>query len=131
MGPRVSALGLGWMRMSSFAGPKSNTDEEGIATIQAALEAGINFLNTGDFCGMGHNELLVGHAIKGRRDQASSRWGDFVPQHGFEGVRSIALPSAALLEADDYRVAGWLHAFPRFQRTTIPESVEKAKCRSF
>jgi hypothetical protein len=47
---------------------------------------------------MGHNELLVGHAIKGRRDQASSRWGDFVPQQGFEGVRSIALPSAALLE---------------------------------
>jgi aryl-alcohol dehydrogenase-like predicted oxidoreductase len=46
-GPRVSALGLGWMRMSSFAGPKSNTDEEGIATIQAALAAGINFLNTG------------------------------------------------------------------------------------
>jgi aryl-alcohol dehydrogenase-like predicted oxidoreductase len=56
--------------MSNFAGPKSNTDEEGIATIQAALEAGINFLNTGDFYGMGHNELLVGQAIKGRRDQA-------------------------------------------------------------
>jgi aryl-alcohol dehydrogenase-like predicted oxidoreductase len=69
-GPRVSALGLGCMRMSSFAGPKSNTDEEGIATIQAALEAGINFLNTGDFYGMGHNELLMGQAIKDRRDQA-------------------------------------------------------------
>ena len=48
-GPRVSALGLGCMRMSSFMGPKSSTDEEGIATIQAALAAGINFLNTGDF----------------------------------------------------------------------------------
>jgi aryl-alcohol dehydrogenase-like predicted oxidoreductase len=51
-------------------GPKSGSDEEGIATIQAALDAGINFLNTGDFYGMGHNELLVGQAIKGRRDQA-------------------------------------------------------------
>jgi aryl-alcohol dehydrogenase-like predicted oxidoreductase len=69
-GPRVSAMGLGCMRMSSLAGPKSSTDEEGIATIQAALDSGINFLNTGDFYGMGHNELLVGKAIKGRRDQA-------------------------------------------------------------
>jgi aryl-alcohol dehydrogenase-like predicted oxidoreductase len=69
-GPRVSAMGLGCMRMSSLAGPKSGADEEGIATIQAALDTGINFLNTGDFYGMGHNELLVGKAIKGRRDQA-------------------------------------------------------------
>jgi aryl-alcohol dehydrogenase-like predicted oxidoreductase len=69
-GPRVCAMGLGCMRMSSFAGPKSNADEEGIATIQAALDAGINFLNTGDFYGMGHNEHLVGQAIKDRRDQA-------------------------------------------------------------
>lgn len=69
-GPRISAIGLGCMRMSNFAGPKSSTDEEGIATIRAALDAGINFLNTGDFYGMGHNELLVGQAIQGRRDQA-------------------------------------------------------------
>ena len=69
-GPRVSAMGLGCMRMSSITGPQSNTDEEVIATIRAALEAGINFLNTGDFYGMGHNELLVRRAIEGRRAQA-------------------------------------------------------------
>ena len=69
-GPRVSLIGLGCMRMSNFAGPKSSTDEEGIATIRAALDAGINFLNTGDFYGMGHNELLVGQALHGRSDQA-------------------------------------------------------------
>ena len=69
-GPRVAAMGLGCMRMSSIAGPKSNNDQESLATIQAALDAGINFLNTGDFYGMGHNESLVGQALKGRRDQA-------------------------------------------------------------
>ena len=45
-------------------------DQDGIATIHAALEAGITLLNTGDFYGMGHNEILVGRALKGRRDQA-------------------------------------------------------------
>jgi aryl-alcohol dehydrogenase-like predicted oxidoreductase len=69
-GPHVSAMGLGCMRMSGFAGRRTSTDEEGIATIHAALDAGLNFLNTGDFYGMGHNESLVGQAIKGRRDQA-------------------------------------------------------------
>ena len=69
-GPRISAIGLGCMRMSNFAGPKASTDEESVATIRAALDAGVNFLNTGDFYGMGHNELLVGQALQGRRDQA-------------------------------------------------------------
>jgi aryl-alcohol dehydrogenase-like predicted oxidoreductase len=68
--PRVSAIGLGCMRMWNLVGAKSGTDEESIATIRAALDAGISFLNTGDFYGMGHNELLVGQAIKRRRDQA-------------------------------------------------------------
>lgn len=69
-GPLVSKLGLGCMRMSSVWGSPTNDENESIATIQMALDNGINFINTGDFYGSGHNELLVGKAIKGRRDDA-------------------------------------------------------------
>jgi len=69
-GPLVSKLGLGCMRMSPVWGGPANDENESIATIQSALDNGINFLNTGDFYGSGHNELLVGKAIKGRRDDA-------------------------------------------------------------
>lgn len=69
-GPLVSKLGLGCMRMSSVWGSPVRDEHESIATIQEALDTGINFLNTGDFYGAGHNELLVGKAIKGRRDSA-------------------------------------------------------------
>jgi aryl-alcohol dehydrogenase-like predicted oxidoreductase len=69
-GPLVSKLGLGCMRMSSVWGGPTNDENESIATIQMALDSGINFLNTGDFYGSGHNELLVAKAIKGRRDDA-------------------------------------------------------------
>jgi len=69
-GPLVSKLGLGCMRMSPVWGSQANDENESIATIHAALDSGINFLNTGDFYGSGHNELLVGKAIKGRRDDA-------------------------------------------------------------
>jgi aryl-alcohol dehydrogenase-like predicted oxidoreductase len=66
-GALVSSLGLGCGRMS----PKgSRGADEAIATIHAALNAGINFLDTADFYGMGHSESLVGRAIKDRRDQA-------------------------------------------------------------
>ena len=69
-GPLVSKLGLGCMRMSTTWGGAVNDEKESIATIQMALDSGINFLNTGDFYGHGHNELLVGKAVKGRRGDA-------------------------------------------------------------
>ena len=69
-GPFVSRLGLGCMRMSSIWGGSTPDETESIATIQEALDSGINFLNTGDFYGTGHNEMLIGKAIKGRRDDA-------------------------------------------------------------
>jgi aryl-alcohol dehydrogenase-like predicted oxidoreductase len=64
-GPQVSALGLGCMGMSGMYGPAD--DHESVATIHAALDAGVNLLDTGDFYGSGHNELLVGRALRDRR----------------------------------------------------------------
>ena len=58
------------MRMSSVWGGPKPSETESIATINEALDRGINFLNTGDFYGAGHNEMLIGKAIKGRRDDA-------------------------------------------------------------
>ena len=62
-GPRVSALGLGCMGMSGMYGEADR--RESIATIHAGLEAGITLLDTGDFYGMGHNEMLIGEALRG------------------------------------------------------------------
>jgi aryl-alcohol dehydrogenase-like predicted oxidoreductase len=67
-GPEVSAIGLGCMGMSDLYGPSDRG--ESIATIHAALDAGITLLDTGDFYGMGHNEMLIREALAGR-DRAS------------------------------------------------------------
>ena len=63
-GPATSAIGLGAMGMSGMYGPASR--QESIATIHAALDAGITLIDTGDFYGMGHNELLIRDALQGR-----------------------------------------------------------------
>lgn len=66
-GPTVSAIGLGCMPMSGIYGAAS--EDEGIATIRRALDLGITLLDTADVYGDGHNEELVGRAIRGRRDE--------------------------------------------------------------
>src|SRR5689334_22958322 len=68
IGPRVFPLGLGCMGMSDMYGPADET--ESIATIHAALDAGITLIDTGDYYAHGHNELLIGRALRDRRDRA-------------------------------------------------------------
>lgn len=86
-GPRVSALALGCMGMSDFYGPADRA--ESIATLHAALDHGITMLDTGDFYGMGDNEMLIRDALRGRaRDQVliSVKFGALRdPAGGFAG----------------------------------------------
>src|SRR6185503_16781343 len=63
-GPTVSDIGLGCMGMSDLYGPADEV--EGIATIHAALDAGVTLIDTGDYYGMGRNELLIRDALRGR-----------------------------------------------------------------
>ncbi|TDT95582.1 aryl-alcohol dehydrogenase-like predicted oxidoreductase [Streptomyces sp. 846.5] len=87
-GPRVSAIGLGAMGMSGMYGPADET--ESIATVHAAMDAGVTLIDTGDFYGMGHNELLIRDALR-----SSGRGRDEV---------QISVKFGALRDAD----GGWL-----------------------
>src|ERR1700736_1779634 len=86
-GPLVFPIALGCMGMSGMYGPAD--DKESIATIQAALDRGITLLDTGDFYGMGHNELLISRALRDRPNQAllSVKFGGLrAPGGGWIGV---------------------------------------------
>ena len=65
-GPTIFPLALGCMGMSGMYGPAD--ENESIATIHAAIDHGVNLIDTGDFYGMGHNEMLIGRALEGRRE---------------------------------------------------------------
>jgi aryl-alcohol dehydrogenase-like predicted oxidoreductase len=64
-GPTTAAIGLGCMGMSSLYGPAD--EDEAVATIHAAIDAGVTLLDTGDYYGAGHNELLIARALRDRR----------------------------------------------------------------
>ena len=104
-GPRVSALGLGAMGMSDLYGPADR--EESVATIHEALDAGVTLLDTGDFYGMGHNELLIHEALQGRdRDDVQ-----------------ISVKFGALRDAD----GGWLGVSgrPEFVKSSLAYTLQR------
>jgi aryl-alcohol dehydrogenase-like predicted oxidoreductase len=85
-GIRVSAVGLGLMSMSGIYG--NANDDESIRVIHHALDKGINFLDSSDMYGWGHNETLLGRALKGKRDKAivATKFGQTKEADGKQGV---------------------------------------------
>ena len=86
-GPEVFPIGLGCMGMSGMYG--ATDDAESLATIHAAIDAGVNLLDTGDFYGMGHNEMLIGRALHFQREEVllSVKFGaQRAPDGSFLGV---------------------------------------------
>ena len=99
-GPSVFPIALGCMAMSGAYGPSD--ENEGIATIRDAIERGVTLIDTGDFYGNGHNELLLRRALEGRRDkvQLSVKFGAMrAPDGAFVGFD--ARPAA------DTQFQGW------------------------
>jgi pyridoxine 4-dehydrogenase len=95
-GPEISALGLGLMGMSDFYGPAD--EAESLAVIDAAIERGVTLLDTGDFYGSGHNEMLLARALGG----SSSKREKLFIQVKFGGLRS---PDGAFIGFDARPVA--------------------------
>jgi aryl-alcohol dehydrogenase-like predicted oxidoreductase len=97
-GPTVSEVGLGCMGMSDVYGPADRS--ESIATIHAALDAGVDLIDTGDFYGTGHNELLIGEALEGkRREDELGRIEAAVPAGAAAGER-YAEAQMAMLDSE-------------------------------
>lgn len=99
-GPEVFPMALGCMSMGAGSWYGIADDNEGIATIHAALERGVNMIDTGDFYGMGKNEMLVGRALAGRRDKAilSVKYGGLrAPDGTFMGFDTSPIGTKAAL----------------------------------